>query len=138
MGDSQVDQKLAAILVANVAGYSALMGDDERATVATLDKYRTVFREHISEQGGRVVDTAGDSVLAVFPSAIGAVEAAIDIQDAHCATIVGGWEEPYAESGQNVPEAPFRRDFLRFRLATFARRPAPVLFPEGLDSCRAR
>ena len=70
MADPLVDQKLAAILGADVAGYSALMQNDERATVATLDEYRMVFREHVAAQGGRVVDTAGESVRAAFPSAI--------------------------------------------------------------------
>ena len=80
MADDTVEQKLAAILAADVAGYSALMGDDERATVATLDAYRDVFRSHVAAKRGRVVDTAGDSVLAVFPSTIGAVRAALAIQ----------------------------------------------------------
>ena len=80
MTDDTVEQKLAAILAADVAGYSALMGDDERATVATLDAYRDVFRTHVTAEHGRVVDTAGDSVLAVFPSTIGAVRAALAIQ----------------------------------------------------------
>jgi adenylate cyclase len=57
------------------------METDEAATVATLDAYRAVFREHVAGYGGRIVDTAGDSVLAVFPSAIGAVEAAMEVQD---------------------------------------------------------
>ncbi len=81
MADETVEQKLAAIMAADVAGYSALMGDDERATVATLDAYRGVFRIHVAAEHGRVVDTAGDSVLAVFPSTIGAVRAALAIQD---------------------------------------------------------
>jgi len=78
--DQTVEQKLAAIMAADVAGYSALMGDDERATVATLDEYRGVFRTQVAAERGRVVDTAGDSVLAVFPSTIGAVRAAIAVQ----------------------------------------------------------
>ncbi|MDP6353277.1 MAG: adenylate/guanylate cyclase domain-containing protein [Alphaproteobacteria bacterium] len=81
MADPKADQRLAAILVADVAGYSRLMEADERATVTTLDDYRAVFRERVNQHDGRVVDTAGDSVLAVFPSAIGAVAAAMDIQD---------------------------------------------------------
>jgi TolB-like protein/Tfp pilus assembly protein PilF len=80
LSDEAIEQKLAAILAADVAGYSALMGDDERATVATLDAYRDVFRTHVAAENGRVVDTAGDSVLAVFPSTIGAVRAALAIQ----------------------------------------------------------
>lgn len=80
MVESDVKRKLAAILAADVAGYSRLMGDDERATIATLRDYREVFREHIDANGGRVVDMAGDSVLAVFESASGAVQAAIETQ----------------------------------------------------------
>jgi TolB-like protein/class 3 adenylate cyclase/tetratricopeptide (TPR) repeat protein len=81
VADSRIDQRLAAILAADVAGYSRLMEADERATVANLDACRAVFQELSTERGGRIVDTAGDSVLAVFPSAIGAVEAALAIQD---------------------------------------------------------
>ena len=81
MADPHVDKRLAAILAADVAGYSRLMETDERATVATLDAYRAVFKEHVTAYGGRIVDTAGDSVLAIFPSAIGAVAAAKDIQE---------------------------------------------------------
>ena len=71
-------RRLAAILSADVAGYSRLMGDDERATMDTLNAYRAVFRRHISDRDGRVVDTAGDSVLALFPSVVEAVECAVD------------------------------------------------------------
>ena len=78
---SDVKRRLAAILAADVAGYSRLMGDDERATIATLREYREVFRERIEANGGRVVDMAGDSVLAVFDSASGAVAAATETQD---------------------------------------------------------
>ena len=58
------------------------MGDDERATITTLRQYREVFRERIEANGGRVVDMAGDSVLAVFDSASGAVQAATETQGA--------------------------------------------------------
>ena len=73
-------QQLAAILSADVAGYSRLMGADERATVAALDGARSVFKSAIETRGGRVVDMAGDSVLAVFDTATGAVDAAVDSQ----------------------------------------------------------
>ena len=81
MADPRVVQRLAAILAADVAGYSRLMGDDERATIATLDEMRGVFKEQVEANRGRVVDMAGDSVLAVFETAIGAVEAAVAIQN---------------------------------------------------------
>ncbi len=80
MAEPRVDQRLAAVLAADVAGYSRLMGDDERATIATLDEMRGVFKEQVEANRGRIVDMAGDSVLAVFETAIGAVEAAVAIQ----------------------------------------------------------
>ena len=79
MTDNQ--RKLAAILSADAVGYSRLMGDDEAATVAALDGARAVFREVIAAHRGRVVDTAGDSVLAVFDSVVEAVAGAAEIQD---------------------------------------------------------
>jgi adenylate cyclase len=80
MTDSPFRQRLAAILAADAAGYSRLMAIDEAATVATLDAARTVFRARIEAHGGRVIDMAGDSVLAVFDTAIGAVSAALAVQ----------------------------------------------------------
>ncbi len=56
------------------------MAADERATVALLDSCRAVFRKQVESRQGRIVDTAGDSVLAVFDTASGAVEAALAIQ----------------------------------------------------------
>ena len=82
MTESQVTQRLVAILAADVYGYSRLMQDDAQATVATLDASRQVFRDQIVAHQGRVVDMAGDSVLAVFETAIGAAEAAMRIQAA--------------------------------------------------------
>src|SRR3990170_8322019 len=97
---SSVRQRLAAILAADVAGYSRLMAGDERATVAALDSARGVFREHIDAHQGRVIDMAGDSVLAVFDTATGAVSAALAIQ------------KEIKLSGEKVPEE--RR--MRFRI----------------------
>jgi adenylate cyclase len=73
-------QRLAAILAADVVGYSRLMAIDERATVAALDAARAAFRSHIESNGGRVIDMAGDAVLAGFDTASGAVTAALAIQ----------------------------------------------------------
>ena len=73
-------RRLATILSADAVGYSALMGDDERATVDSLNACRDVFRTRIADHDGRVVDTAGDSVLAVFDSVVEAVECAAEVQ----------------------------------------------------------
>ena len=66
MTEPTVTQRLVAIFAADVVGYSRLMQDDDQATVATLDASREIFREQIVGHQGRVVDMAGDSVLAVF------------------------------------------------------------------------
>jgi adenylate cyclase len=80
LAEMGVEQKLAAILAADVAGYTRLMAEDEPATISTITEYRTIFRQHIEANGGRVVDMAGDSILAMFTSAAGAVKAAVDAQ----------------------------------------------------------
>lgn len=75
-------RRLAAILSADVAGYSRLMHEDEEATLVALNMAREIFASHITQYGGRVVDTAGDSVLAEFPSVVDAMRCAIDVQQA--------------------------------------------------------
>jgi adenylate cyclase len=73
-------RKLVAILAADVAGYSKLMADDEAATLRSLNEARSLFRKCIEEHGGRLIDTAGDSILAEFVSPVEAVSAALEIQ----------------------------------------------------------
>ena len=80
MGEPEGTRKLEAILAADVAGYSRLMQEDDEATVATLEAYRLVFREKVQAHRGRVVDMAGDSVLAVFEAVTEAVRAAVETQ----------------------------------------------------------
>lgn len=73
-------RRLAAILSADVAGYSRLMGKDEVGTHHTLNARRRVTDRLIAEHDGRIVNTAGDSILAEFPSAVEAVICAVEIQ----------------------------------------------------------
>ncbi|HSA71055.1 MAG TPA: adenylate/guanylate cyclase domain-containing protein [Burkholderiales bacterium] len=82
MAEEGLKHRLTAILAADVAGYSRLMSMDERATVAALDAARAVFRKQIEANQGRIIDMAGDSVLAVFDTAAGAVTAALGVQAA--------------------------------------------------------
>lgn len=72
--------RLLAILAADGVGYSRLMSLDDRGTLAALDAARAVLRHQIESRGGRVIDMAGDSVLAVFETATGAVNAALGAQ----------------------------------------------------------
>ncbi len=80
MGGRSIERRLAAILSADVEGYSRLMGDDEVATVRTITEYRAVVASTVTGHGGRVVDAPGDNVLAEFSSVVDAVQCAVDIQ----------------------------------------------------------
>lgn len=82
MNDNRVERRLAAILAADVAGYSRLMGADEEATLRTLDAYRRTISDLVSKHAGRIFGGAGDSVIAEFGSAVQAVRAAVAIQRA--------------------------------------------------------
>ncbi|HEV8390913.1 MAG TPA: adenylate/guanylate cyclase domain-containing protein [Dongiaceae bacterium] len=77
-----MERKLAAILAADVAGYSRLMGTDEEETLKTLNIYRDVMTQLVEEHQGRVVGLAGDSMLAEFASAVQAVRSAVAVQRA--------------------------------------------------------
>ena len=81
-GSASAKRKLAAILHADVVGYSRLMGEDESGTHARLMAYRAVIDEIIAGHDGRVVGTAGDAVLADFPSVVEALSAAVEMQAA--------------------------------------------------------
>ena len=74
-------RKLAAILCAEVKGYSKLMGEDESYTVRALKECRKLFAENIHNYGGRVVNAPGDSILAEIPSVVFAVQYAVEIQN---------------------------------------------------------
>ena len=95
-----IQRRLAAILAADIAGYSRLMHEDEAATVQDLKAHQSVILPLIGRHGGRIIDTAGDGIMAEFPSVIGATECAVEIQ-----TVM-------AERNEGVPES--RR--MRFRI----------------------
>ena len=76
----EVQRKLAAILAADVVGYSRLMGADEAGTAHALREHRAALRPIIAGHGGRVVKTTGDGMLLEFPSVVAAVECGIAVQ----------------------------------------------------------
>ena len=86
---AQANRRLAAILSADVAGYSRLMGDDEQETIAALAESFTMFRRHLETYNGRLVDTAGDSLLGTFESVTDAVQCAMAAQKS-----LGEWNDP--------------------------------------------
>lgn len=81
MAEDRVQRRLAAILAADVVGYSRLMRADEAGTLAQLREIRSeLIDPKIAEYGGRIVKTTGDGILIEFPSAVDAVQHAIDVQ----------------------------------------------------------
>ena len=73
-------RRLAAILSADVAGYSRLMAEDEQGTIQTLTAYRSLINSLVGDHHGRVVDSPGDNLLAEFPNALDAVQCAVEVQ----------------------------------------------------------
>ncbi|NCF36283.1 MAG: hypothetical protein GWP56_07825 [Gammaproteobacteria bacterium] len=78
--DERLPRKLAAILYADVAGYSRLTGDDEDATHRTLSEYLDLIAQAINSHRGKIMHYAGDAVLAKFDAVVDAVSSATDIQ----------------------------------------------------------
>jgi class 3 adenylate cyclase len=76
-----VKRKISAILAADIAGYSGLVAEDEEETLRRLAMYRAVFDDFVARWGGRIFNTAGDAVLAEFPSSVDAVRCALDVQE---------------------------------------------------------
>jgi TolB-like protein len=100
MAEERIQRRLAAILAADVAGYSRLMEEDEGATLAALKaRRRDVLGPLLTEYNGRLVKVMGDGVLVEFASAVNATRCAIDLQ------------KRFAEANEGLPEA--RRLVLR-------------------------
>jgi class 3 adenylate cyclase len=74
-------RKIAALMAADIAGYSRLVAEDEEETLRRLASYRAVMDDFIAKASGRIFNTAGDAVMAEFPSAVEAVRCAIDVQE---------------------------------------------------------
>lgn len=92
MTGERVQRRLAAILAADVAGFSRLMGLDEVGTARTLREHRVVTDALVAKYGGRIVKTTGDGVLLEFPSVVDAIECAVAVQAV------------MAERNQSIPE----------------------------------
>ena len=93
---STLQHRLLAILQADAVGYSRLMSEDDVGTLAALEAARALFRQSARDHGGRVVDTAGDSVVAAFDTATGAVQAAAQVQARVAADAASPGQRPLA------------------------------------------
>jgi class 3 adenylate cyclase len=80
LATERVERRLTAILAADVAGYSRLMGADEAGTARILREHRAAIDPIVTSYGGRIVKTTGDGVLLEFPSIVAAVECAVAVQ----------------------------------------------------------
>ena len=78
--NTEVDRKIAVILVADVVGYSKHMERDENATIKSYNECEKILKKLLKKYKGSVFNTAGDSVLAEFPSAVNAVQCGVDFQ----------------------------------------------------------
>src|SRR5215471_10724288 len=101
---TKVSRRLVAVFAADVEGYSRLMGADEVGTLKGLTERRAILNRLIGEHRGRIANTAGDSVLAEFGSAVDAIECAVEAQTA------------FAEANSSV--APDRRISFRIGVHT--------------------
>ena len=81
MNTQDFKRKLTAVFSADVAGYSRLMGEDEVATVKTLESYKQIMFSLIKQHRGRVVDSPGDNILAEFASVVDAVQCGVAVQN---------------------------------------------------------
>lgn len=100
VGSEPTRRRLAAVLAADVAGYSKLMGEDEDNTIRNLKGHQAAIVPLISGSDGKIIDLAGDGILAMFDSAVSAVQCAMSIQ------------ETIAKRNQDIPE----EKALRFRI----------------------
>jgi adenylate cyclase len=121
MAETEGTRRLEAILAADVAGYSGLMQQDDEATVATLEAYRGVFRDKIQAHHGRVVDMAGDSVLAVFEAATEAVRTAFEIQS------------ELAQRNEALPEGRRMRFRIGVNLGEVIEKPDGTVYGDGVN-----
>ena len=80
MNTPDFKRKLTAVFSADVAGYSSLMGEDEAATVKTLESYKQIMFSLIKQHRGRVIDSPGDNLLAEFASVVDSVQCGVAVQ----------------------------------------------------------
>ena len=121
MAENALQHRLCAILVADAAGYSRLMSLDEQGTLDALDAARAVFRNQVSVHHGRVIDMAGDSVLAVFQTTSGAVAAALAVQ------------EQLAEAMAEVDEDSCMRFRIGIHLGDVIEKPDGSVYGDGVN-----
>lgn len=118
---AEAKRKLAAILSADVAGFSRLMGQNDRATLEALKALRVTMTRYVEAHDGRVVNAPGDAILAEFTSAVEAVQAAAEIQAS------------LAEQGADLPEDRRMRVRIGINLGDVLVEPDGTLYGDGVN-----
>jgi adenylate cyclase len=95
MAEERINRKLAAILAADVVGYSRLMGADEAGTLAALKRHREmIFDPAVAAHNGRIVKLIGDGTIVEFASVVDAANCALAVQRSSASAQNGGGSQP--------------------------------------------
>src|ERR1700720_1264478 len=135
MADTRINRKLAAILAADVVGYSRLMGADEAGTLAALKRHReAVFDPAVAAHNGRIVKLIGDGVIAEFGSVVDAVNCALSVQRSNAAAPDQGASQPVIvlRIGINLGDVIIEGDDIYGDGVNIAARLEPLAEPGGI------
>src|SRR5262249_48614444 len=133
--EERIHRKLAAILAADVVGYSRLMAADEAGTLAALKQHRqTVFDPAVAAHNGRIVKLIGDGTIVQFGSVIAAVNCALSVQSAAGSTINGSSPDPKItlRIGINLGDVIIEGDDIYGDGVNIAARLEPLAEPGGI------
>jgi len=134
MNEPRINRKLAAILAADVVGYSRMMGADEAGTLAALKRHReTVFDPTVATHNGRIVKLIGDGTIVEFPSVVDAVNCALSVQRAD-GSPAGGAAQPHIvlRIGINLGDVIIEGDDIYGDGVNIAARLEPLSPPGGI------
>ena len=140
MAEARVERRLAAILVADVVGYSRLMGADEAGTMAALKQHReTIFDPAVAAHNGRIVKLIGDGAIVEFGSVVDAVNCALSVQQSGASSPDTTARRPtiVLRIGINLGDVIIENDDLYGDGVNIAARLNPSLSPVGSASPRS-
>src|SRR5208283_4602415 len=135
MAQARVERRLAAVLAADVVGYSRLMGADEAGTLAALKRHReTIFDPAVAAHNGRVVKLMGDGVIVEFGSVVDAVNCALSVQRAIATIADGSGSRPniVLRIGINLGDVIIENDDIYGDGVNIAARLEPLAEPGGI------